>query len=321
MDGVTKPEDEFCPVCKLDSYMNPNMKFLINTECYHKMCAPCVDRIYSTGPAPCPYMNCKHILRKNRFKKQLFEDIGVEREVDIRRRVAKIFNKRQEEFDSLAEYNNYLEDVEGMVFNLVNRIDVEATEQRLESYQRENRAAILNNVSLASQEDARLEQLKRSEDEARLRARQAAIEEAEEEARCKKELERSIINNLASGSGDAETIVKRTARATLPVKPRADRWPVGAAAVPMAPRTSWDPSTDSEPFDPFDGDDYVNPLYTPASHYYDPFLDSIQRSVQAKAAGFFIEDVYRRSLFEAFMGLGCNIAVEKAAPPEPVEAA
>ena len=79
---------DICPVCKSSRYLNPNMRFLVNPECYHKMCESCVDRIFSQGPAPCPVAGCARTLRKQRFRKQTFEDVKVEREVDIRRRVA-----------------------------------------------------------------------------------------------------------------------------------------------------------------------------------------------------------------------------------------
>lgn len=81
---------DICPVCKSSRYLNPNMRFLINPECYHQMCESCVDRIYSHGPAPCRIVGCGKTLRKNRFRKKTFEDIQVEREVDIRRRVATV---------------------------------------------------------------------------------------------------------------------------------------------------------------------------------------------------------------------------------------
>lgn len=84
-------EDEVCPVCKSSRYLNPDMQFLINPECYHKMCESCVDRIFSSGPANCPVATCHKTLRKNRFRKQTFEDINVEREVDIRRRVMQMY--------------------------------------------------------------------------------------------------------------------------------------------------------------------------------------------------------------------------------------
>jgi CDK-activating kinase assembly factor MAT1 len=81
---------DICPVCKSSRYLNPNMKFLVNPECYHKMCESCVDRIFSHGPAPCPIAGCKKTLRKARFRTQTFEDLKVEREVDIRRTVARV---------------------------------------------------------------------------------------------------------------------------------------------------------------------------------------------------------------------------------------
>src|ERR1700726_3875630 len=98
--------DDRCPVCKSDKYLNPNLKFLVNPECYHKMyssqrfsvlikfsanlrCETCIDRIFTLGPAPCP--QCGRMLRKAKFRKQTFEDTLVEREVDVRRRITKLY--------------------------------------------------------------------------------------------------------------------------------------------------------------------------------------------------------------------------------------
>jgi len=47
-----------------------------------------VDRIFTSGPAKCPVFGCNKTLRKARFKKQTFENIAVEREVDVRKRVS-----------------------------------------------------------------------------------------------------------------------------------------------------------------------------------------------------------------------------------------
>lgn len=88
---LAKKAPDICPVCKSSKYLNPQMHFKINTECYHKMCESCVDRIFSQGPAPCPVAGCAKTLRKQRFKTQTFGSISVEREVDIRRRVAATF--------------------------------------------------------------------------------------------------------------------------------------------------------------------------------------------------------------------------------------
>lgn len=50
-------------------------------------CESCIERIFSLGPAPCP--TCGVLNRKAGFGGQTFEDLRVEEEVDIRRRVAR----------------------------------------------------------------------------------------------------------------------------------------------------------------------------------------------------------------------------------------
>lgn len=52
-------------------------------------CESCIDRLFTLGPAPCPL--CNKVLRKLAFMPQTFEDLGVEKEVAIRRRIAKEF--------------------------------------------------------------------------------------------------------------------------------------------------------------------------------------------------------------------------------------
>lgn len=50
-------------------------------------CESCIDRLFTLGPAPCPL--CNKILRKLAFTPQTFEDLEVEKEVAVRRRMAK----------------------------------------------------------------------------------------------------------------------------------------------------------------------------------------------------------------------------------------
>ncbi|KAF1925070.1 CDK-activating kinase assembly factor [Didymella exigua CBS 183.55] len=125
---------DVCPVCKSSRYLNPHMKFLVNPECYHKMCESCVDRIFSHGPAPCPIAGCARTLRKGRFREATFEDLKVEREVDIRRRVQAVMNKDEADFETLKDYNDYLEQVEQVTWNLVLKLDVDATNARLQRW-------------------------------------------------------------------------------------------------------------------------------------------------------------------------------------------
>lgn len=66
------------------------------------------------------------------------------KEIAIRKRIANIFNKREEDFPSLREYNDYLEEVEDMTFNLIEGIDVPAIEAKIAKYQEENAEQIMN---------------------------------------------------------------------------------------------------------------------------------------------------------------------------------
>uniref|UniRef100_A0A803MFG5 MAT1 centre domain-containing protein n=2 Tax=Chenopodium quinoa TaxID=63459 RepID=A0A803MFG5_CHEQI len=66
------------------------------------------------------------------------------KEVSIRRRIISIFNKREEDFPSLKEYNDYLEEVEDMTCNLIEGIDVPAIEAKIAQYERDNSEQIMN---------------------------------------------------------------------------------------------------------------------------------------------------------------------------------
>lgn len=104
-----KSDSDKCPICNNARYFRPELKLLIST-CYHIACSSCIDRVFSQGPADCP--TCGLTIRKTDFGLQTFEDLQVEKEVDVRRRVAKLFDKKQEDFDDLKDWNCYLEMVE-----------------------------------------------------------------------------------------------------------------------------------------------------------------------------------------------------------------
>ncbi|GER27542.1 CDK-activating kinase assembly factor MAT1 [Striga asiatica] len=76
------------------------------------------------------------------------------KEMAIRKRIAGIYNKREEDFQSLREYNDYLEEVEDMVVNLVDGVDVPAIEARIAEYQRENAEQIMNAQARKAEEYA-----------------------------------------------------------------------------------------------------------------------------------------------------------------------
>ncbi|XP_027923639.1 uncharacterized protein LOC114181394 [Vigna unguiculata] len=74
------------------------------------------------------------------------------KEIAIRRRISSIFNKREDDFPSLREYNDYLEEVEDMTFNLIEGIDVSAIEEKIAKYQEENAEQIMINRARKAEE-------------------------------------------------------------------------------------------------------------------------------------------------------------------------
>lgn len=95
------------------------------------------------GSGSCP--DCNVPLRRSNYRVQLFEDPMVEKEIDIRKRVLKDYNKKEEDFATLREYNDYLEEIETIVYNLTNNIDIVNTNKKIEQYKRENKELIMKN--------------------------------------------------------------------------------------------------------------------------------------------------------------------------------
>ncbi|KAF8894406.1 CDK-activating kinase assembly factor MAT1-domain-containing protein [Infundibulicybe gibba] len=199
--------DDQCPVCKSDRYLNPKLRLLVSS-CYHKMCESCIDRLFTLGPAPCPI--CNKVLRKLAFTPQTFEDLGVEKEVAVRRRIAKEFNKRRDDFPDLRAYNDYLEEVEDITFNLIHEIDLPQTEARINAYRAENAALIELNIH---REEAYALALKEQEDAERREREHRASElrrEEEEEREEREKGKREIIDRLETSDKDASKVIARS---------------------------------------------------------------------------------------------------------------
>ncbi|KAL8674343.1 MAG: hypothetical protein Q9168_001272 [Polycauliona sp. 1 TL-2023] len=320
--GLVKMKANICPVCKSTRYLNPEMRFLVNPECYHKMCESCVDRIFSQGPAACPIAGCARTLRKQRFRQQTFEDLKIEREVDVRRRVAKAFNRQESDFVTLLAYNDYLEDMEVTTFNLLQGIDVAATERKIAAYAAQNASSITqNNAKATEQQISQNAQTAAQKEQARLNragANRADIASIAEREESQKEATDALANPK---NGEVQKVVlkKSTARRTATEKARDrqrqqqqqqnpsetdnDLYKIeGLKPVEQAPV--------EKPYDAFGGISYAPSYYTLQSHYEHPWLDRARTDPSIVAGGYHLREYYQRTMLEAFAGLGCFIDEE-----------
>lgn len=324
---------DMCPICKTDRYLSPNMTFLINPECYHKVCESCVDRIFSLGPAPCPYPKCHKILRKNKFKKQVFEDIKIEQEIDTRKRIQSIYNKTEEDFESLQDYNKYLEDIETIVFNMSNGIDMEATEAEVSKYEADHKIEILEIAMRESQKDADLmkyqEAMERLRQEKLKLQKQMEVEDVEFQQQQKLEL----MERLSTSDANAVEIIKqqKNLQQKRSTQRKKQMQQISNSMDKQFLHTNvfskeakeLEERAKKAPFTPFKGDRELHKGYkflgNPASEnvdetdsYYDPHINKLAKNKEYLGGGWRLEAVFERALDDAFLGLNCFIEKEKA---------
>ena len=159
------------------------------------------------GSGACP--ECNIPLRRTNFRLQLFEDANVDKEVDIRRRILKDFNKQEEDFDSLRGYNDYLEMVEDIIFNLTNNLDILETNKKIQQYKDENKDNIMKNRSRLSKDSQELLDILSMEEKfsKQVQLEMKVLEDAEKVAKIKNK--EKLIDDLMFGEADANQILEQ----------------------------------------------------------------------------------------------------------------
>ncbi|KJZ76937.1 hypothetical protein HIM_03814 [Hirsutella minnesotensis 3608] len=317
-------QDETCPVCKTTRYFNRDMEFRINPECYHRMCKTCVERIFKDGPNQCPYAGCHKTLRLRGFKSAFFADLGVEREVDIRRRVANVFNKVEDDFETLDDYNDYLYMVECLTDDLVNGGDDarKKAEAQLAEWEAQHKADIERNRKLAREsDDARQKRLAAEQEAARQRRLQDLQDDAAEKASAVRFRE-EMLNSLQT----AEVGQASQAMDKVLLKKRGQQkrdGALGAVSAASGPgglsirglRDKTKPVADDKPYDPFGGLDLAPSRVDLSSDrlldYHSEWIDVIRSKKEYLVGGYSADEYISRALFEAFSGLGVFVADDK----------
>ena len=231
------------------------------------------------------------------------------------------FNRRESEFQTLRDYNNYLEDVETLTFNLLYNIDVATTEEKLASHARQNAADIANNKAISAQESASTEaQITAQKEQARFH-REAARNEEDEERREKEEGRQEFINKIASSNEDPDKIAKvvlkkSTARRTAADKLRQqEAAKVDNASAPLFQIQGLKPVVRPEPqkaYDPFGDYSIRTEYYRLRTQYEHPWLENAKTDTKITAGGFDVNEYCARAMMEAFGGLGVFVEDEVA---------
>lgn len=275
---------------------------------------------------------CHKTLRKKNFHPPFFADLAVEREVDVRRRVGAVFNRRQEEFKTLRDWNNYLEQIEELVFDIVQGTDIERkkAEERLKLYAEKYKEDIKESAR-AEKEDEELAKRRQAAevDGARRRRMVEAREEEEEKAdiaRAKQE----ALEALARGDGDANQIAKQAQKIIMQKaeRRRGDLAGAGSAGITDGVEVGRKGSLTirglkkkvapvvEKPYDAFGGLDLTPSRYVLQDTYENEWLNAAVNDIRHMAGGYSLQEYYARTMFEAFSGLGVFIEAEVAGRDE-----
>lgn len=116
-------------------------------------CNSCIDRELSRKREfPCPI--CKNPVKRVTLTQRTLDDVQCEKDTSWRRRVLKVFNKTEKDFPSLLEYNNYLEEVEDMIYSIVNEEpEAEEHKAKIKEYEHAHKAEIVIRQSQRADEE------------------------------------------------------------------------------------------------------------------------------------------------------------------------
>lgn len=210
----------------------------------------------------------------------------------------------------LRSWNDYLENVETLTFNLLYDIDVEETEAKLASYAAQNRDSISRNRMLEGQDrDTCLTAETQRKQHAKL-SREESVREAEEHRQQRIRDDVEAQERIRRGDNPkiaVKNVARKKAASSREAAPAAT---ADLGAGPLFEIQGLKPTAAPEPkevFDPFGGFVF-KPLYfhlQPKYHY--PWLDAARSDTATLAGGFDTKDYCARAMTEAFAGLGVFI--------------
>lgn len=255
-------------------------------------------------------------MRRNNFRVQLFEDPQVEKEVDIRKRILRDYNKREDDFSTLVEYNDYLEEIEIIVFNLCNDLDLLETNKKIEQYKKENKEVIMKNKKKMGKEEYEIESMLELEKQME-ELRKKELEELEHETKKRKQREKEkLIDDLQTGAGNATEIVAKFTEEAEKIKEEAKIIPIITPSTQFSTGIKFG-STVDQAFAPYKIEE--EPLYihetlvllndgpTPPSSLeieMDGYNQNIRfETAVERAGGYKCVIACQRALQEAFQGL------------------
>jgi len=201
-------DNDTCVLCNTKENAASNLSsevFLVNklASCGHKFCTSCVDRQFSRKRVfSCP--KCGGEVKKGSLSEKGLDELECEKDVSTRRRIKGIYNMSDSDFDTLSEFQDYEEEVECIIFNLVHGVDEEDTKQKVAVYKEQNARRI---TEKSAEREARMqeEQTMIAETRAKVQAQSLAarhekLAKKEEQLRARRDKNAAMLGDVTSGA-------------------------------------------------------------------------------------------------------------------------
>lgn len=179
-----------CAVCGITESDSSNLtQSTLQTNatvgCGHQFCLSCVERELSRRKTfPCPI--CETIVKRSTLTTRTLDDVQCEKDTSWRRRISKVYNKAQSDFDSLVEYNNYLEQVEDLIYSIVNgEPNAEECKVIVKKHEEENKSEIAFRQSQRADEERMIQERISQEQREADRKKKLFVQEEMERRRMK----------------------------------------------------------------------------------------------------------------------------------------
>lgn len=225
-------------------------------------------------------------------------DLYYDPETDFKR-----LNRREDEFETKRDWDDFLEQREEIIMNLIMRTDVAATEKQLAEYAAANESSIRSNATLEREESDTF-QMQQAEEEISARARRDATRQAyEDERRDKRDQKTRLLDQMATGQYDANAVSVERAKGTARKAPGGGLTIKGIKERPRHP-------IKEKAYDPFMGMVLGRDYYTLQKDFPSAKYAKAKNDTRVLTGGYDFEAFYDESMLEAFAGLACFIEDE-----------
>ncbi|KKY17986.1 putative cdk-activating kinase assembly factor mat1 [Phaeomoniella chlamydospora] len=222
----------------------------------------------------------------------------------------RILNRREDEFETKRDWDDFLEQREEIITNLVSRTNVAETEKQLQEYAASNESSIKANSRLEREESDSFRRRQVEEDQLAKTRREASKRAQGDERQARLDERAKILDQMAAGQYDPDRYKAAAKKQVTRPQPSASTGGLKIKGIKARPAPE---SLLDKQYDPFMGLPITRDYYTLQDDYPSAKLSKAKNDPRVMIGGYDFKAFYDESLLKAFAGLTCFIGEEVGA--------